>query len=809
MRFWGDARYGVRMLFRSRTFTATALATLAVGVGMTTAIFSLVNAVLLRPLPYADPDRLFQINVLNLKTSRVSPRTSPLNFVDWRDGNRTFTSLGGYVADTPFTLTANGTPERITGALVSATLLPTLGVAPVAGRAFVADDDRRNTMPTVAIVSERLATRYFGGVQAALGRTISLDLRPYAIVGVMASSFAFPTAATDAWVPFGFVYEDGGRGNFFVQVIGRLAPGISADRAQTDLQVIAAALAQQYPGSNTDLGVAITRLRDDLTGRIRPTVWLLFGAAALVLLIACANVANLLLVRASGRQREMAIRRALGAGRARLVRQLLSESAILASGGGLAGLLVAAWCLRAFAPIQPTDLPTVGPISIDGRVFAFTVAVALLTGVVFGLAPAWRATSPNLVTAIRSGGRTVGHDRSATRWLLVVGEITLSLVLLVGAGLLVRSLWRVLAVDPGFNPRGTLTFDVSLPFTRYDRPATIRFFTQAIGRLSALPGVLSAGATTVLPLRGNNNSRYFSLEGRRGDTPHDYTIGDHRLVSEQYFSTLGVPIVGGRALDGADFRPGAAPVAVVNQAFARRFLAGADPVGRRLKMGETTDGPAPWMTIVGVVGDIRHSSLEREGRAELYRPFTQTTNSENERTMTIVLRTAQAPDSLTAAARQVVRSLDPDQPIANVETMEQLLATSLGPRRFSLVLVEVFAVTALVLTVIGVYGVVSYGVEQDARAIGVRLALGARASDILALVIGPGLAWTGAGIAMGVGAALLVSRAMAGMLFGVAPTDPVSFASVSAVVLIVALGACYLPARRATKVDPVVTLRNE
>jgi putative ABC transport system permease protein len=808
MSLLSDVRFGARLSLRRPTFMATALLTLSVGIGTTTAIFSLVNAVLLRPLPYADPDRLYQVDILNLKTSRVSSRTSPLNFADLRDLNRTFSTLGGYVRDTPLTVAAHGTPERVDAALVSATFLPTLGASPTAGRAFSPEDDRPTVKPTVAIISERLATRYFGGVPEALGKTITLDLRPHIIVGVMPASFGFPSRNTDAWVPLGFVYTDGGRGNFFVDVIGRLAPGVSAARAESDLRGVAARLARLYPEEDTDLSVAITPLRDALTHGVRSTVLLLFAAAGLVLLIACANVANLLLVRASGRSREMAVRRALGASRARLIRQLLSESTLLAIGGGLAGLLVAAWCLRAFAPLLPADLPTVGPISLDGRVFAFAFAVALLTGMLFGLAPAWHASSPGVVAALRNG-RTVGHDRSATRWLLVVGEVALSLTLLVGAGLLVRSLWQVLAVQPGFDPHGVLSFDVSLPFTRYDRSATVRFFSQAIDRLSALPGVQSAAATTVLPLHGDDNSRYFTLEGRQGNAPRDYTIANHRLVSQRYFSTLDVPVIKGRGFTDADLGPEAAPVLVVNQAFGRSFLGGADPIGRRLKMGETADNSAPWMTIVGIVGDVRHSSLEIEDRAELYRPFAQTTNGEGERTMTVVLRTAQAPESLTEAARETIRGLDPDQPIANVATMDHLLAVSLGPRRFSLVLIEVFAITALLLTSVGIYGVVSYGVEQNARAIGVRIALGARTRDILVLVLGPGVAWTGAGVLLGIGGALGISRVMAGLLFGVAPTDPTSFLATSALLLVVTVTACYVPARRATRVDPVTTLRSD
>jgi putative ABC transport system permease protein len=809
MTWWADLQLGARMLIRRPTLSVTALLTLAVGIGMTTAIFSLVNAVLLRPLPYTDPDRLYQVSVLNLKTARTSLGTSPLNFLDWRDTNRTFSSLGGYEPGAAFTLATHGTPERVEGALVSATLLPTLGSTPVVGRTFSADDDRRDQVPTVAIVSARLAARAFGSLDQALGGTITLNLRPHTIIGVMPANFAFPTADTDVWVPFGLVYDDGGRGNFFVDVIGRLAAGVSAARAEADLRAVAATLARQYPDSNSDQSVAVTSLRDQLTGRVRPTVLVLLAAAGLVLLIACANVANLLLARASGRAREMAVRRALGASRVRLVRQLLSESVVLAIAGGAAGLFVAAWGLRVFAPLQPKDLPLVGSTTLDGRVFAFTLVLALITGVLFGLAPAWHASRPSLTAALRSGGRTTSPGRELTRWLLVAGEVALSVMLLVGAGLLVRSLWRVLAVDPGFDPRGVLTFDASLPHTRYDRLATTRFFAEAIDRLAALPGVESAAATTVLPLHGDNNSRYFSLEGRTGNAPRDYTIASHRLVTERYFSTLAMPIVKGRAFDPADFGPETAPVAVVNQAFARVFLGRGDPIGRRLKMGETTGAPTPWMTIVGVVGDVHHASLEASAGAELYRPFTQTANGEVERKMTFVLKTRQAPESLTEAARRTIRAIDADEPIANVAPMERLVADSLGRRRFSLALLGVFAATALALTVIGVYGVVSYIVQQSTRAIGIRLALGAQPRDIVTLALRPGLRWTSAGLGGGLGASLLLVQVMRGMLFGVTSTDPVSFFGVSALIGAVAFTACYVPARRATHIDPVAALRSE
>jgi putative ABC transport system permease protein len=809
MRLWQDLTVGGRLWLRRPAFAAAALATIAIGVGATTAIFSLVNAVLLRPLPYPDSADLYQLRITNLTTSHLGDATSPLNFLDERAAVHAFASLGAYQPRMPMTVASAALPERLLGARVSDTLLPTLGLTPAVGRAFTAAEDGSGVDPSVVIISDRLAMRRFGRPDLALGRSLTIDLRPHTVIGVMSASFAFPTGDTDLWIPFGNGYVDGGRGNFFVDVIGRLRRDASVPAAAAELRTIAAGLARAYPESNVNHGLALTPLREYLTGRIRSTVLLLLGAAALVLVVACANVAGLLLVSASRRRREMAVRRALGAGRLAIVRQLLSESLVLAIVGGLFGLLVALWMLRAFTPMLPPDLPTVGAVSVDARVFAFAAVVALLAGVLFGLAPVGHAAGLDVIGVLRGVGRGSTDSRSRTRWLIVAAELSLSVVLLVGAGLLVRSLWQVLAIDPGFTAGQALVFDVRLPWTTYDRPASGRFFAQALDRLAALPGVTQVAATTILPLRGEENGRYFTLEGRVGQAPRDYTLAAHRLVSADYFAVLGIAVTAGRAFTTADFQPSASPTVVVNAAFVRTYLSGVAPLGRRLKVGETAQSAAPWMTVVGVVADVHHASLEATVQPELYRPFTQTHEGENERKMTFVLRTTTAPEESVPSARRAIHDLNADVPIAAVATFADVVDSSLRERRFTLRLVEAFSLVAVLLTAIGLYGVMSYTVEQQARAIGVRLALGATGRDVMVLVLGSAAQWTALGVGVGLVGALAVSRLMTTWLFGVRPTDPASLGTVVVIVTGLAAIACYLPARRAAAVDPMVALRND
>ena len=805
---WQDLRYGARVLLKQPGFTLIAVIILAFGIGANSAIFSVVNAVLLRPLPYDNPERLLKVNRKFTQTAKLGEITSPLNFLDLRSRNHSFEYLGAYLSSVPFNLGGNAEPEPVTGAMISDTLLPVLGVQPMRGRNFLPEEDQKGGNKVV-ILSYGLWLRRFGADPNVLGQAITLGSQPYTIVGVMPQRFEFPTRDTAVWIPFGFVYEDGGRGNFFVEVVGRLKPGVTFEQAQSDMASIGASLAREYPDDNADTSVALVRLQEQMTDKVRPTLLLLLGAVGCVLLIACANIANLLLVRASTRQKEISIRSALGASGFRIVRQLLSESLLLSLAGGSLGVLVGYWGVQILIAISPEDLPRLSEIGIDGRVLGFTFMVSILTGLLFGLVPALQASRPNLNEALKEGGRSSRGGGSWLRSGLVVAEVAMSVVLLISAGLLMHSFWRVLTVNPGFTAQRILTFDIALPLVKYDRKKTGQFFQQALDRISALPGAQAVGATTILPFSNNNNSRYFTIEGRVGNSPQDFTIANHRLVSQHYFETLGVPLIKGRPLNAADFGSNSMPVVVINQAFARRFFPNQDALGQRFKMGETTDTPFPWMTIIGIVGDVKHTSLETEAKPEMYRPFLQISNFENGREMTFAVRTTQPPEALIPAIRREIQTLDHEQPIANASTMEGLLSKSVARRQFSLLLFGFFALTALVLSGVGIYGVLSYTVTQGTREIGIRMALGARQSDVLKLVVGRGLMLAIAGLGLGVTGALVLTRLMKSLLFGVTPTDTTTFVIVSLGVTVVSLLACYLPARRATKVDPLVALRYE
>jgi putative ABC transport system permease protein len=794
-----DLRYGTRSLLKNPGFALTVVITLALGIGANTTIFTIVNAVMLRPLPYGNSERLMKLNTAG---SRIGERTSPQNFLDWRSQNQSFENLGGYFAPTAIDLSGEGEPERISGAMISETLFPALEVAPAIGRNFLAEEDRKGGT-NVVILSHGLWVRRFGMDPQILGHKLSLNGRPYTVVGVMPSHFEFPSIETGLWIPFSSVYEDGGRGNFFVDVIGKLKPGVSIAQAQSDMDRIAANLEQQYPEVNNGSRISVVPLQEIITSKIRPTLVLLLGVVGFVLLIACANVANLLLSRAAGRQREIAVRAALGASSLRIIRQLLSESALLALIGGALGLAIAYCSVRALIVINPESIPRMNEITLDARVLAFTVVASILTCLLFGLAPAWFASRPDLNETLKEGLRGSSPQGSVLRRTLVVVEFALALLLLVGSGLMLRSFIRLLAVSPGFDTVNILTFDVALPSEKYsgDRPG--QFFEEALGRIAVLPGVQSVGATTSLPFSRTNNGRYFTLEGRTGNNPGDYTLSGHRLVSSSYFQTLSIPLVEGRYLNDQD-----GPYAVVvNRTFARLFLPNQEPLGKRLKMGETSSSNFPWMTIVGVVQDIKHTSLDRETRAEIYRQYLH--NKDAERQMTIAIRTSQPPESLITLIRREIQSLDRDQPLANVSTMQQLIDRSVARWRFTVLLMVVFAVIALTLAAVGVYGVMSYSVTQSRRELGIRMALGAQRTDVFKLVLGQGLMLTLIGLGLGLAGAFALTRFVTTLLFGINATDPATFVVVSLGLMVIAMFACYIPARRATKVDPLEALRYE
>jgi putative ABC transport system permease protein len=799
-----DIRYGARSLVKRPGFAAIVMLTLALAIGANAVIFSVVNSVLLRPLPYEDAERLVRVNRFDVKRGKLGANTSPLNFLDWRSQNNTFENLGGYM-EIDFNLSGSVEPQRIPGAFVSDTMFPALGAKPIVGRSFLPEEDRKGGQ-SVVMLSHSLWLKQFGGRTDVVGQVITLDGKSHTVVGVMPAAFNFPSNQAALWVPFGSIYEDGGRGNFFVNVVGKIRPNVSVAEAQSDLNVIAANLERLYPEVNTDSRVAVTPLHEEITGKVRGTLLLLLGAVGFTLLIACANVANLLLARAAVRAKEFALRSALGASRLRIMGQLLTESLLLSLGGTALGLFIAYAGTRAIVASGVADFPRLQEIAIDGRVLGFTLGLVIVTTLLFGLAPALQASNPNLIDALRAGARNITGSNSVLRASLVVTEIALSLVLLIGAGLLLRSFWRVVNVNPGFTTENVLTFDVSLPDEKYDRQQATAFFERALQNIRALPGVVSAGATTMLPLSMENNARYFTVEGRTGNEPRDYTIASHRQVSAGYFETLQFTLLKGRFLTEQDSGT-ETPAVVVNQAFARKYFSDQDPIGKRMKMGETADSSFPWMTVVGVVGDVRHASLEMQGSPEFYRPFLN--NRDMSRKMTFAVRTTQPPELLTASLRRQILELDPNQPIGNVRTLEQSVERSVAARRFVMWLLGLFAATALLLATVGIYGVMSYTVSQNTREIGIRRALGAQTLDVLRLIVGHGMLLAIAGVLLGLLGAFGLTRLMVSLLFEVKATDQLTFAMVTLLLIGVAFLACYLPARRASKVDPLIALRHE
>ena len=799
---WQDVRYGLRMLRKNSGFTAVAVLTLALGIGANTAIFSVVNGVLLRPLPYPDPDRI----VMVYETYR--PRfdrstTSPGNFHDWQEKNEVFEHMAA-INYTSYTLTGNGEPERVPTARVSPAFFPLMGVRPVLGRGLLPEEDSPGR-EQVVVLGYGLWQRRFGGRPGLLGETITLDGKPYTVVGVMPASFQYPRDA-QAWVPLVLPPDQkNSRRSWFLRAIARLEPGLRLEQAQAGMDTLARQLEQQYPKSNKNRGVNLVPLHEAHVYRVRSILWMLQGVVGFVLLIACANMANLLLVRAAAREKEMAIRAAIGAGRARLVRQLLTESVLLAATGGALGLLLAWGGVKMFIAFSPPYFPRLDAVRLDGQVLAFTLGLSVLTGIMFGLAPALRSSAPDLNQALKEGLRTGGTGSGLLRQhrlrnLLVVGEVALALVLLVGAGLLIRSFLLLTGQDTGFKPEKLLTMVLSLPQYKYpDQPQQRQFFQQLVERTKLLPEVRSAAAINALPFSDWMWQWSFQLE--EGAVPETKGSASYQIATPGYFRSLGIPLVRGRTFTEQDTEA-ADGVVVVNQAFAQRYFPQGDPLGQRIVIHAR---PARWNTIVGVVGDIRHSGLHEEPKPEMYRPFAQAPGA----TMMLVVRTDGNPLRLAAALRSQVNTLDPDQPIGKISTMAGLISDSVAQPRFYTLLLSLFAGLAAVLAAVGIYGVISYSVSQRTHEIGIRMALGAQRADILKMMVGRGLLLTLLGVALGLGGAFAATRVLSSLLFGVTPTDPATFAAVAAVLAAVALLACYLPARRATKVDPMVALRYE
>lgn len=807
-----DIRYAVRTLFKSPGFTVVAILTLALGIGCNTAMFSVVTAVVLRPLPFPDPDKL--VAVASASKVRAVPAVSFPDFLDWRDQNRSFEHIAAYhTAD--LTLTGLGEPAHIEANVVTTGFFEALGVQPQLGRTFSAEEEKPGNH--VAILSDQMWRGQFHGDPNVLGKGFALGGKAYTIVGVMPAGFEFPIRSTprDLWIPASIDAEIdnpgdtpivGQRGAHFLRTIARLKPGVSVDLALQDMQGITQALAKKYPDTNTHFQDARVRpVLDELIGNTRPALMVLLGAVGLVLLIACVNIANLLLARGAGRSREIAIRTALGASRFRVVGQLITEALLLALVGAAIGLAGASWAISALVRLYPQNLPRLSQVSIDWRVLLFSLVVAFVSAIVFGLFPALQATKINLEESLREGGRGGASSRQKRfRTALVVAETSLGVVLLVGAGLLIRSFDRLSKVDPGFNTHNVLTLNFDLPSGRYNNEKSDQFVREFFERLSARPGVKSAAGTAQLPMSGSKAMTTFGVKGQdipEGQKPAAMIV----VVTPGFFNTMRMPVLQGRGFDERDQRK-AQPVVIVSQSFAEQYFPHENPVGKYIQPG-ANDGPGadPWREIVGVVADVRSKDLSTPPEPTFYIPYPQLVWG----APTIVVHTAIDAVSAAPTVRTVLKDMDPELPLYEVRTMDDLLALSIGRQKFQTVLLGVFAGIALLLTAVGLYGVMAYSVVQRTHEIGIRMALGASRADVLRMVLKTGATMAAIGVAIGIVGSLVLTRFMQSMLYEVRSQDPVTLFAVCAVLSAVALLASYIPARRATKVDPMIALRYE
>jgi putative ABC transport system permease protein len=802
-----DIRFGFRSLLKRPGATAIALVTLALGIGVNTAIFSAVDSILLRPLPLQDPERLVSVWEHTPALGIQQNQAAPANFFDLRNQNSVFEALGAY-GPLDINLTGAGEPERLDGQLVSANVFAILGVAPALGRTFLPNEDQVG-QEHVVVLSDALWQRRFNRDPSIINRNLTLNGESFTVVGIMPRGFFFPARETEAWVPWAMEPDQAsGRGDHYLALVARLKAGVTIERANADLAAIGQRLSIEYPRTNEGLGFIAHSLHRDYVGDLRLPMLILFGAVGLVLLIACANVANLLLAQATTRRREIAIRIALGARRWTIVRQLLVESLLLACGGALIGVLGALWGVQALAKLLPESLSKLQGVAIDTRVLLFTLGVSVLTAIVFGGLPALLASRTTPGATLSDVARDVagGNSGRHVRRVLVVSEVALAVVLLVSAGLLIRSFQLLRKVEPGFNPENALTMRMVLPFPKYAKQETRRaFYDEVLRQVEETPGVEAAGMITFLPLSFSGMNFSFSVEGHSGPSDMNLPFALWRVVSPDYFRAMGIPLLRGRYFELHD-SPESTPVVLINRRFAEQYWPAEDAIGKRLKVGPA-DSQNAWLTVVGVVGDVRQTGLY-EQKLEFYVPYMQERRSFMA-PRDLVVRTKAEPGVIAAAVRKAVWAVDKDQPVSNVRTLDEVFSAAISQERFQALMLGLFAALALVLACVGLYGVISYSVVQRTHEIGVRMALGARPVDVLRLVIRQGMLLTFAGLVLGVVAGTFVTRVLTDMLFGVTPRDPLTFVGVPVLLLGVAFLACYIPARRATRIDPLIALRYE
>ena len=818
---WQDLRFGVRMLAKKPGFTLIALITLALGIGANAAIFSVVNAVLLRPLPYDEPQQLVYLSERHPKYESMS--ISYPDFSDWRAQNNVFENIG-VVNFRDYNLTGSGEPERLVTGQASADFFSALRVNAALGRLYTNDEDRPGAT-AVVVLSNQLWKRRFGGDPNILNQTLTLNDRPYVVIGVMPADFRY-SRQTELWVPVGQLADNPSikpRDNHpGLRGVARLKPGVTLEQARADLDAVAARLEEQYPDSNKGVGARMIPLLENYVRDVRLALWILLGAVGLVLLIACANVANLMLARAASRQREMAVRVALGASRWRVIRQLLTESMLLAVVGGALGLLLAQWIIDLILTFGANSIPRTGEISLDTRVLMFTTAVSMLTGIVFGLAPALQSSRTDVQEALKETARSTTGGRHRLRQVLVVTEVALTLVLLIGAGLLIRSFYLLQQVNPGFVDEHVLSFRVQLPVQKYPgEHEWLNFYERALEKLQALPGVNEVSLTSRVPMDYNDWQSGFRVVGDPPPPPGQGPSMEVSIVSPGYFHSMGIPLIRGRDFTVQDNRSsvnedkvrnlelgprlsaGLKDV-IIDEEFARRHFPNGDPIGKQILWGSGKDNLP--ITVIGVVGRVKmYSPNEPAGFPQAYFPFLEMPDNG----MSFVVKTTLEPERVIAAARQQVQTVDPDQPIYDIKSLNTRRNESIAPQRLNLLLLGLFAAVALTLAVVGVYGVMSYAVTQRTHEIGLRMALGAQTNDVLKLVVRQGMTMALIGVGAGLAGAFALTRVMSSLLFGVSATDPVTFAAIPLIVAGVALAACFVPARRAVKVDPMIALRYE